>query len=100
GRLYKTVAFIDDDPDLVGRTIAGLHVSSGSQVRNMIADTCVAEILLAVPSATRARRQEILTGLQGHGVHVRTIPGIMDLASGKVKVDDLQRSEERRVGKE
>ncbi|MDX9687536.1 polysaccharide biosynthesis protein [Halopseudomonas formosensis] len=90
GRLYKTVAFIDDDPDLVGRTIAGLHVYSGSQVRNMIADTGVAEIFLAVPSATRARRQEILTRLQGHGVHVRTIPGIMDLASGKVKVDDLQ----------
>src|SRR5690554_432895 len=90
GRLYKTVAFIDDDPDLVNRTIAGLPVYSGKQARSMVADTGVAEIFLAVPSATRARRQEILTRLQGHGVHVRTIPGIMDLASGKVKVDDLQ----------
>ncbi len=90
GRLYKTVAFVDDDPDLVERTIAGLKVYSGSQVNRMIVDTGVAEIFLAVPSATRARRQEILAQLQGHGVHVRTIPGIMDLASGKVKVDDLQ----------
>lgn len=90
GRLYKTVAFVDDDPDLVERTIAGLKVYYGNQVSRMIIDTGVAEIFLAVPSATRARRQEILTRLQGHGVHVRTIPGIMDLASGKVKVDDLQ----------
>src|SRR5690606_41075816 len=61
GRLYKTVAFIDDDSDLVGRTIAGLHVYSGNQERNMIADTGVAEDFLAGPSATSARTQEHLT---------------------------------------
>lgn len=90
GRLYKALAFVDDDPNLVGRTVAGLHVYRGNQVGRMIANTGVAEIFLALPSATRARRQEILSNLQGHGVHVRTIPGIMDLASGKVKVDELQ----------
>ncbi|WP_256582250.1 nucleoside-diphosphate sugar epimerase/dehydratase [Pseudomonas sp. MYb185] len=90
GRLYKALAFVDDDPRLVGRTIAGLRVYSGAEVGSMIADTRVAEIFLALPSAPRSRRQEILTNLQGHGVHVRTIPGIMDLACGKVKVDDLQ----------
>ena len=56
----------------------------------MIVDTGAAEMLLALPSATRSRRQEILAKLQGHSLHVRTIPGIMDLACGKVKVDDLQ----------
>ncbi|SDS42944.1 NDP-sugar epimerase, includes UDP-GlcNAc-inverting 4,6-dehydratase FlaA1 and capsular polysaccharide biosynthesis protein EpsC [Halopseudomonas litoralis] len=90
GRLYKAVAFVDDDPRLVGRTIAGLRVYSGEEVGSMIAETGAAELLLALPSATRSRRQEILAMLQGHGVHVRTIPGIMDLASGKVKMDDLQ----------
>ncbi len=90
GRLYKALAFVDDDPRLVGRTIGGLKVYSGDQVGSMIADTGVAELFLALPSAPRSRRQEILTNLQGHGVHVRTIPGIMDLACGKVKVDDLQ----------
>ncbi|WP_434543084.1 polysaccharide biosynthesis protein [Halopseudomonas bauzanensis] len=90
GRMYKAVAFVDDDPKLIGRTIAGLPVYSGDGVGSMITDTGAAEMLLALPSATRARRQEILTKLQGHGLHVRTIPGIMDLACGKVKVDDLQ----------
>lgn len=90
GRMYKAVAFVDDDPKLIGRTIAGLPVYSGDAVGTMINDTGAAEMLLALPSATRSRRQEILTTLQGHGLHVRTIPGIMDLACGKVKVDDLQ----------
>ncbi|MEZ2744910.1 polysaccharide biosynthesis protein [Halopseudomonas bauzanensis] len=90
GRMYKAVAFVDDDPKLIGRTIAGLPVYSGHQVGSMITDTGAAEMLLALPSVSRARRQEILVTLQGHSLHVRTIPGIMDLACGKVKVDDLQ----------
>lgn len=90
GRMYTAVAFVDDDPLLVGRSIAGLPVYSGNQVGKMVVEKGAAEIMMAMPSAPRSRRQEILASLQGHGVHVRTIPGIMDLASGKVKVDDLQ----------
>ena len=90
GRLYKPVAFLDDDPQLNGRTISELPVYAGADVGKLVAQTGVSEIMLAMPSASRSRRQEILTALQGHGVHVRTIPGIMDLATGKVKVDDLQ----------
>src|SRR5690606_13975034 len=90
GRMYTPVAFVDDDPQLAGRTIAELPVYSGDEVGKMMAATGAADILLAMPSASRARRQEVLAALQGYGVHVRTIPGIMDLASGKVKVDDLQ----------
>ena len=90
GRLYEARAFVDDDPRLVGRTIAGLPVYSGEQVGRMLEQTEVTEIMLAVPSAPRSRRSQILARLQGHGVLVRSIPGFMDLASGKVKVDDLQ----------
>jgi len=90
GRLYRVMAFVDDDPLLIGRTVAGLPVYSGRDVGRMIIDTAVAEILLAMPSTSRARRQEILAALQGHAVRVRSIPGIMDLACGKVKHEDLQ----------
>lgn len=89
-RLYQVMAFVDDDPLLIGRTVAGLPVYSGRDVGSMVIDTAVAEIMLAMPSASRSRRQEILASLRGHGVHVRTIPGIMDLACGKVKLEDLQ----------
>ncbi|MEH6671664.1 polysaccharide biosynthesis protein [Halopseudomonas sp.] len=90
GRLYRPMAFIDDDPTLVGRNIGGLHVYRSADVDKMIEHTEVKELFLAIPSATRARRQEVLASLQKYPLHIRTIPGIMDLASGKVKVDDLQ----------
>ncbi|WP_235906846.1 polysaccharide biosynthesis protein [Pseudomonas saliphila] len=90
GRMYKVVAFVDDNPILVGRLVAGLPVYSSLQLERMISTCGVKELFLAIPSASRTRRQQILAHLQQFPVHVRTVPGIMDIASGKVKIEDLQ----------
>lgn len=89
-KVMRPVAFIDDDASLTDRVIAGLQVYHPEQLQRMIEDTNVQEILLAIPSSTRTRRREILNYLERFPLHVRTIPGFMDLASGKVKVDDIQ----------
>ncbi|QMV61366.1 nucleoside-diphosphate sugar epimerase/dehydratase [Pseudomonas berkeleyensis] len=86
----KPVAFIDDDVSLGGRVIAGVKVYAPKHVGRMIEETGARELLLAIPSASRARRREILAALECHPLHVRSIPGFMDLASGRVKVEDLQ----------
>ncbi len=85
------VAFIDDDSHLVGRSISGLKVYASSDINKMLVKTGVEEILLAIPSATRARRREIIALLEKYPVSIRSIPGISDLASGRVKVDDIQK---------
>jgi len=90
GRAMRPIAFIDDDVDLANRVIAGLKVYKPRQIGRMIADTGATEILLAIPSASRVRRREILSDLEQHPLHVRSVPGFMDLASGRVKVEDLQ----------
>ncbi|MEN1831643.1 nucleoside-diphosphate sugar epimerase/dehydratase [Pseudomonas lijiangensis] len=90
GRMMRPVAFIDDDSSVTKRTIAGLVVYKPRHIQQMIDATGAQEILLAIPSATRARRREILEYLEGYPLHVRSVPGFMDLASGRVKVDDIQ----------
>lgn len=90
GRLMRPVAFIDDDDGLTDRIIAGLQVFRGSDIQRMIDLTGAEEILLAIPSTSRARRKEILGYLENFPLHVRSVPGFMDLASGRVKVDDIQ----------
>ncbi|AVX13558.1 polysaccharide biosynthesis protein [Stutzerimonas stutzeri] len=90
GRAMRPVAFIDDDPNLHNRVIAGLRVYSAKQITQLVEDTSAAEILLAIPSASRARRREILEMLERFPLHVRSVPGFMDLASGKVQVEDIQ----------
>ena len=90
GRGMRAVAFIDDDPGIANRIIAGLRVYNAKHIRQMIDDTGANEILLAIPSATRARRREVLELLEQYPLHVRSVPGFMDLASGRVTVDDVQ----------
>ncbi len=90
GRAMRPVAFIDDDTSICERVIAGLQVYRPKHIQRMIDQTGAQEILLAIPSSNRARRREILSFLEGFPLHVRSVPGFMDLASGRVKVDDIQ----------
>ncbi|PYC22942.1 polysaccharide biosynthesis protein [Pseudomonas mosselii] len=90
GKAMRPVAFIDDDASLTNRMIAGLQVYAPKNLQRMIDATGAEEILLALPSVSRSRRREILNLLEGYPLHVRSVPGFMDLASGRVKVDDIQ----------
>lgn len=90
GRAMRPVAFIDDDSNIADRSIAGLQVYKPKNIQQMIDVTGAQEILLALPSSTRARRREILNLLEGYPLHVRSVPNFTDLASGRVKVDDIQ----------
>lgn len=90
GRIMRPVAFIDDDSSIASRIISGLQVYKPKHIQQMIDDTGAQEILLAIPSSSRGRRREVLGLLESYPLHVRTVPGFMDLASGRVKVDDIQ----------
>ena len=90
GKQMRPVAFIDDDDNIATRTIAGLKVYKPKHIQQMIDQTGATQVLLAMPSVSRARRREVLVSLEPFPLHVLTIPGFMDLASGRVKVQDLQ----------
>ncbi|MCJ1883431.1 polysaccharide biosynthesis protein [Pseudomonas sp. LA21] len=90
GRTLLPVAFIDDDSSIAGRVISGLQVYKPKHIAQLIDETAASEVLLAIPSASRGRRREMLGMLEAYPLHVRSVPGVVDLASGKVKVDDLQ----------
>lgn len=90
GRKMAPVAFIDDDNSLSGSVIGGLRVYKPQRIQRMLDETGAHEVLLAIPSASRARRREVLHELEQYPVHVRSVPGFMDLATGRVKVEDVQ----------
>nr|WP_231386143.1 nucleoside-diphosphate sugar epimerase/dehydratase [Pseudomonas sp. M2] len=90
GRDMRPVAFIDDDEGVADRVIAGLQVFRAKDIQRMIDVTGAEQVLLAIPSSSRARRREVLGYLENFPLHVRSIPSFMDLASGRVKVDDIQ----------
>lgn len=82
-------AFIDDDPHLQRSTINGVSVYPSDDIQELIDRLDITDVLLAIPSASQARRSEIIASLNGCGVRVRTLPGLIDIASGRVRISDL-----------
>jgi len=83
---FVLVGFVDDDATKVGRSINGVTVFAPQRIARLVEEKGVTDILLALPSVSRARRNEIITSLRSIPVHVRTLPGLSDLASGRVSV--------------
>jgi len=90
GREFNPVAFIDDDSSLHKRKVNGLRIYPLSSLSYLIERHQASDILLAVPSASRARRHEIIRLLEPYAIHVRSMPGLSDIAQGKVTFDVVQ----------
>ncbi len=90
GFQQQPVAFIDDDSQLHGQQIKGLTVYSAERLAYLIKKFAVRDILLAMPSVSRHRRNEIIQTLEALPVHVRSLPDLSDLADGKITVSDVR----------
>lgn len=90
GRQFVLLGFIDDDPAKIGRSINGVDIMGPDDVPDAVGRMGATDILLAMPSLGRVRRNAIIDSLREVPVHVRTLPGMVDLASGRVTVGDIQ----------
>lgn len=90
GDQYLPVAFVDDSQSMLGSTVHGIRVHSPNSLFELIETYSVRQILLAIPSATHAERKEILNRLEHLPVHVKTVPDLFDMVSGKAGVDQVR----------
>ena len=84
------VGFLDDDDRLHGQVLNGLKIYAPASLLSLVGKLRVTQVYLAIPSVSRARRNEILELVRAAHVQVRTLPGMMELAQGKVQVSDLK----------
>jgi FlaA1/EpsC-like NDP-sugar epimerase len=89
-RQFAVLGFVDDDTTKVGRSINGVPVFAPSEVPDLVSRLMVTDILLALPSSSRERRNRIIKSLRSVPVHIRTLPGLADLATGRVTVQDFK----------
>ena len=87
---YRPVLFVDDDPALAGRVVYGRKVYHSSQLSDLVEQHLVDQILLALPSLTESQRKAVISRLDGLQLPVMTMPAMADLASGRLKVQDVK----------
>ena len=90
GQEFEPVGFVDDALEQQGLQISGLRVFSNSEMIDLIATGNIQQILLAIPSAPRARQIELVNQLEPLAVEVRILPGMADLVSGEVRLADAR----------
>ncbi|CAN1534711.1 COG1086 Predicted nucleoside-diphosphate sugar epimerases [Sphingomonadaceae bacterium] len=84
------VGFLDDDRSMWGSYLNGKTVYPPEELPDLIESLEISDVLLAIPSASRKHKQEIVDRLRGHKVTVRTLPGMAELANGEVTTNDLR----------
>ena len=93
GTEHRLLGFLDDDTRLHGNSLDGRTVHPPSALPQLIPELGVTDLLLALPSVTHQRRLQVLESLRHLPVRVRTMPGMSDLAAGRVSLNDVRELE-------
>jgi len=86
----KVVGFLDDDDRLHGQLLQGQEIYSSLKITDLIKLKEVQLILLALPSISRFRRNEILKNLSNYPLQVQTLPTVADIIQGRVNLSDIK----------
>jgi FlaA1/EpsC-like NDP-sugar epimerase len=86
----RLVGFLDDNQHLQGSMIRKVRVYDPSDIGRIVDHFDVEEMYLAIPSVRQTRRNEILNLIRDTKIKVRTLPGLLDIAQGKVAISQLR----------
>ena len=86
----KPIAFVDRDTSLHDTFLGGIKVLHPKKLQKLARRNKVDEVLIAIPSASRSILRELLKEIEGYSIKVRILPGLAELAQGKVLVSELK----------
>jgi len=85
---HKIIAFFDDSPKLVKRVLLGIPIFQPKDI--ILFKEELDQILLAIPSISKKRSQDIIKLIQEYEIPIMKVPSIENLASGSAKIDALK----------
>ena len=86
----EPVAFLDKNPSLQGTYLGGIKVLHPDMLKTLSLKDRVDEVLLAMPSASKSTLGSLLKEIEDYSLKVRILPGLADLAQGKILVSELK----------
>tara|TARA_Y100000996_G_scaffold412609_1_gene399113 strand:- start:1796 stop:3712 length:1917 start_codon:yes stop_codon:yes gene_type:complete len=84
------IAFLDKDESLQNSYVGGLKVLPPYALEKLIVKNKVDEVLIAIPSASKSTLKSLLKEIEKFSIKVRILPGLAELAQGKVLVSELK----------
>jgi FlaA1/EpsC-like NDP-sugar epimerase len=86
----KVVGFLDDDDKIHGQILQGQEIYSPLKISDLINLKEIQLVLLALPSISRSRRNEILNNLSYYPLQVQTLPKIADIIQERISFSNIK----------
>ena len=88
---FHVIGFVDDDCQKIGMRLHGLRVLGAiNQLRELIAEHAIEDVIIAVPSADHRLIREIVKACENSKVRFKTLPGINDIIEGKISISQIK----------
>lgn len=92
---YEVLAFIDDNPQLVGKTIEGVKVVTrqeaiSSYLNNESKKLKSIEVVFAIQGISSVRKNEIMDELLETGVPIKIIPPVRQWMNGELSLNQIK----------
>ena len=86
----EVMGFLDDNQQYHNLTILGQTVFNPLDIDKIINLKNIDLVLLALPSISRAKRNQIIEHINKYKVTVKTLPSIQDIVDEKISVSDIK----------
>ena len=87
---FRPLLFVDDNQKFHGARVGGLQVFAPDKLLELRRRRGLDLVFLALPSASRRRRSEIIETLTAQGFKVQTVPDISEIVSGQARLEEIR----------
>jgi FlaA1/EpsC-like NDP-sugar epimerase len=87
---YRAVCFIDDRRERQTQNISGLRVYGPSAIDEAVVRHDVAQIVVAIPSASATQKRALIRRIEATGLPVKILPGLVEMVDGNAAVADIR----------
>ena len=88
---YNVVAYIDDDPKLIGAYLLGKKIYPAHRLVSLVDELQIAQVFLAIPSISRGQKRQIIDKLSGIAIKIKELPSLEEIADEKVTVSSMRK---------
>jgi FlaA1/EpsC-like NDP-sugar epimerase len=87
---YNVVGFLDDNPNMHRQNLLGKRIYDPKNIENIKNNKQIKLILIAIPSLSKFKKQEIFKKLSHYNIPIKTLPNLNDIIEDKVSFTDVK----------